>query len=228
MAAVAPEARPTHVPVPVGTNWYEGMDRPEPGSDGRQRVRSKRLGAVRGGHAYTFEPASQSDQPGHERDLVEWWAFYDQGVEGACEGMAHARALSLIYREKFDGFWLYDDARRLDGDYPDGEGTYNRSICAALKKWGAHRESDVVASVPDVIEREPWRRGVRGVQITEYRWLTTVEDLVATLGYSSDVTELPMLNSWGRNGYPHRVYFPLELIDRLLSEDGEASVLLQK
>lgn len=221
LTALAPEARPTFIPVVLGVNWYEGFDTPKLGKDGVYRLPKTRLGSVRGGHCFCLQPAPQPDQPGGEQDSLPWWTFYDQGQERACEGFGHSRALSLLYRKTFDAFWLYDDARRIEGTYPSGEGSTNRSTCAALVKWGAHFETGTV------VKRERERANQPGVAIKAYRWATTVPEVVAALGYTASVTEIPLLNSWGK-AYPEAVRMPLSVLERLLHEEGEADILTEK
>jgi hypothetical protein len=217
--AVAPEARPTHQPVPVGTSWYECMDHPEQGSDGRWRINTATVGQLRGGHCYCLEAEG-------EPDTEESWTFYDQDGEPACEGFGHCRALGIMLKDEFDAYWLYDDARRIAGTFPAGEGAYNRNACAALKMWGAHQQHEEFEP-EDVLQRQPWRPGVPTRGIKSYHWAKTVEEVVDVLGFPASVTEVPILNSWGQHGYPHRTYMPVDFLARLLNEEGEASVLIR-
>jgi hypothetical protein len=217
------EAHPTNEPMPIGVNWYQAFDRPEQGDDGKYRVNEQSLGSVRGGHCFCLEPPGEPDT---ERN----WTFYDQAREGACEGFGHARALTIMEGGLLlDAFWLYDDARRIEGRFPDGEGATNRGTGKALVKWGAHSEKDEdPLQVDEVIEREEWKEGLRGYGIKSYHWARDIEDVVRTLGYDQSVGEIPILNNWGKGGYPHRVFFSLELIERLRSEEGEVSVLVKR
>lgn len=217
IAALPPEVTPTHVPVVLGINWYTNFDRPIKGIDGKYRIGHGSLGTIRGGHCLCTEPAKQKGQTGEEQDIESWWKFYDQGEEGACEGFGHSRALSLLKRVKYDAFHLYDDARRVEGAYPDGEGSTNRSACAALVKWGDHHETG------EQCVRKP-ETGL-GDKIVAYHWATSVDQILAALGIPASVGEVPLLNSWGVN-YPHRVYLADTALDRVLREEGEASVFV--
>ena len=201
---------PTPVPVVLGVNWYEGFDNPVQGTDGKYRIKIK--GGVRGGHCICVEPKLPIDHLG-------WHSFYDQGSEGACEGFGHSRAMSLMTGKTYNAFWLYDDARRKEGAYPNGEGSTNRSACAALKSWGDHFETG-----PACV-RTPWKKGVPGAGITSYSWITHANEALAVLGLS-DANEVALLNSWGVS-YPQRVYLDVADLQRLLSESGEASVLVR-
>lgn len=215
LTALAPEAHPTNHPVVIGVPWYTAFDSPVQGSDGKYRLPSANadLGTVRGGHCVCLEPASVEDE-------AAWWEFYNQGQEGACEGFGHARALSLIYRRKFDAFWLYDDARRAEGTYPEGEGTTNRATCDALRRWGCHYSSGEVA------ERHSWSPRVPGVEIRANRWMTNAAEVLAVLGHKA-TEEVALLNSWGSD-YPEVVYLPADTLDRLLHESGEADTYTQR
>jgi hypothetical protein len=219
LSALAPQARPTHVPVAVGVNWYTSFDSPVQGADGRWRIPASNLGTVRGGHCFCLEPAPQPGQPGGEQEARPWWTYYNQGEEGACEGFGHARVLTLLYRKTFDAFWLYDDARRAEGAYPNGEGSTNRACCQALVKWGAHYE------IGAHCKRTPWRLNVPGVRIAAYRWATTAQEVLDALGIVGE--EIPFLNSWGTE-YPERVLMPAVTLERLLKENGEADVLIER
>lgn len=220
LSALPPEARPTHAPVPIGVNWYTGFDSPALGSDGKYRLPTTNLGTVRGGHCVCLEPAPQPGQPGNEQETHAWWRFYNQGPEGACVGFGHSRALSLLYRRTFDAFWLYDDARRLEGTYPEGEGTTCRSACEALRRWGAHFQSGRIAT------HSRWYGSAPGIEIGAYRWATTADEVLAALGYASG-SEIPLLNSWGED-YPEVVYLSPETLERLLQEGGEADVITER
>jgi len=218
-------ALPTNECVAIGINWYTGSDEPHKGRDGLYRIKM-RHGELRGGHCLAIEAIGCPDP---ERS----WAWYDQGVEGACEGFGHARVVSVKRGGALlDAFWLYDDAQRKEGSYePDGEsadlGATNRGACRALKAWGVHRADHEypVGAVPEVIERVPWKEHVQGFGITAYRWARDMDSILKVLGFA-DANEVPLLNSWGKDGYPHRVYASVDDLDHLIfREDGEASVL---
>jgi hypothetical protein len=216
ITAIEPQLRPKHAPVILGIPWFEGFDKPQPGADGKLRIAA--TGSIRGGHCTCLEPAPQPDEPGGEQDEAAWWSFYDQGVEGACEGFGHARAMSLLHRATFDAFWLYDDARRLEDRFPEGEGATNRATAKALVQWGAHFQEG------DHAERQPWSEHAAGTRIKTYRWLQTVEAVREALGFGPEVGEFPLLNSWGKGGYPAVVYLPDDALSICLKEEGEAEV----
>ena len=196
----------------LGINWYTSFDNPVKGSDGRYRI--KISGTVRGGHCICAEPV-----PTPEQDTYAYHVFYNQGETPACTGFGTSRVITLTKRVTLNAFWLYDDARRIDGDYPSGEGSYVRSAFAAAKKWGAHREGG------EVCKPEPWHMGDPGVQISSYKWITSAEQLRELLGYSPSVVELPLLNSWGTD-YPETVYIDLDDVDTLLKQEGEAGTVI--
>ncbi len=192
--------------VVFGINWYEGFDNPVKGSDGRFRI--KIAGNVRGGHCICSD---KSVSP----DAWAWHQFYDQGDEGACTGFGTSRALTLHTGRTFDAFWVYDDARRIEHTYPEGEGAYVRDAFKAQQQWGAHYESG-----PHCV-RTPWHFGAPGVRLASYHWVTTAQQVQTALGTTEQ--EIPLLNSWGTS-YPETVYVSLEDVERLLKEEGEAGI----
>ncbi len=211
-------------PVVAGTEWLTGFDVPTLGQDGKYRIplpTSPSFGTSRGGHCYCFEPAG-------EPDAVASWTFYDQGESPACEGFGNSRAMTLLRDgELFDARWLYDDARRAEGAYPEGEGSTNRAAAEALHRWGDHPAADVYRPVPQVIPAgSTWEKGVPSVGIASFHWITSVEELRQALGFPGAVSEFPFLNSWGRLDYPHRVYASAEVIDWHLQNEGEFTVLV--
>ncbi len=217
--------RPTHVPVTLGINWYTSFDAPIKGVDGIFRLPSKNIGTIRGGHDICTEPAPQPGQPGQELDTLANYHYYNQGETEACEGFGHTRMLTLLYGKFFDPLWLYDDARRIEGAYPNGEGSTNRSTDAALVKWGAH---PVAVSPGGVAVPQPWAPGNPGgapQQIKAYRWALTAQEVLNALGITGE--EITLLQSWGE-GYPQRVRMPAVTLERLLREGGEAEVITEK
>lgn len=222
LAALPPEEQPVHVPVSIGVNWHTSFDTPVLGSDGKYRLPSSNLGTVRGGHCTCLEPAPDPSQPGQEQDTEQWWAFYNQGKEGACEGFGHSRALSILRRSTFDAFWLYDQARKLEGTYPEGEGTSNRAVCEVLRTIGIRTQAGTFASRSETEDGQ----AELAEGIAAYRWATTADEVLAALGRPGE-EEIPLLNSWG-TAYPKVVYLPAETLERLLKEGGEADVVTER
>lgn len=204
-------SKPT--PAVLGIAWYSGFDAPARDEVGHYWIgRGGNWGHVRGGHAICVKPPAL-------RDPVRSWAFYDQGQEGACVGFACCRMMSLLNAvpgsvERYDGAWLYHEAQRID-EWP-GESYSGTSLRAGLdvlraqgpvrlfrgKPYGPHADDGVEAN----------------------RWATSVEDVVACLHQPASLGYVTLCNSWGRTGYPHFVRLPLEALDRLLREDGEAVI----
>ncbi len=208
----AEAATVTIQPVAPGVNWYDSFDSPQKGLDGRYVLKTTRLGFIRGGHCVCFVPPALL-----VRDTEAFWRFFDQKTEGACEGFGHARRKAILTGKTQDAFHLYDDARRIEGAYPSGEGTSNDAVCQALKKWGLHVQTGVEA------HRAPVSSEPVDEHASSYRWATTVEQVWAVLGIK-DGSPAPFVNSWGP-AYPHVCYCPPETFARLLREGGEVDVL---
>lgn len=204
---------PTQVPVAIGVNWYTNFDAPIE-ADGLYTIRAGSLGTIRGGHCVCLEPA-----PVAEEDLPQrWWSFYNQGAEGACEGFGHARMQSLTHRLTFDAFWLYHQAQAIDGITGKHEGTTNRAALEVLRTKGLRLASGAVAADNGAIGAGNLAYGIKA-----YRWATSADDILAVLG-TPQLDYVTVLNSWGKQDYPHRVRMPATVLDRLLREGGEAGV----
>jgi hypothetical protein len=200
-------------PVVLGVPWYTNFDRPVAKRSGlaqRYYIGQGDLGRVRGGHCVCLPAYGFRDTPG-------WWAFYDQGSEGACVGFGVARMLSHLNRKRYDARDIYRRAQRID-EWP-GEAYSGTSVRAGL---------DVV--------REEGPRVVRGKHtytidldegIKENRWALGVEDILNVTAHVAGDGTVPILNSWGVN-YPKAVWLPIETLDRLLREDGEASIVTDR
>jgi hypothetical protein len=202
-------------PVVIGINWYSSFDNYVYDKSTRKYwiARDGNLGTIRGGHCVCLKPSSVPDATG-------WYDWFDQGNEGACVGFGSARAMSLVYRKKFDPEWLYVEAQNADewDDTPPEEGTSVRAAFDILRTKGGVTTA----------------RGNRGpvdgkYGVLENRWARTVDEVIACLASPNyyKIGGIPFLNSWGR-GYPHLTYIPLEVLQRVLNEDGEAAVWTPK
>jgi hypothetical protein len=199
------------MPVAIGVNWYTSFDNPVQLHDGSWHLPNttyQDLGTVRGGHCVCLA------QMGGVKLLNDaWWRFYNQGQEGACEGFGHAKAQTLEKGVTFDPWFLYDEARRLEGTFPVGEGTTNRAVVRVLEADGAPEQRG-----PQVATRGA-PDGPRA-RVAAMRWTISVEEVLAALG-RPNAHAVPMSNSWGED-YPLVVWMPVPTLDRLLQEEGEA------
>jgi hypothetical protein len=55
-----------------------------------------------------------------------------------------------------------------------------------------------------------------------------VVEVLACLHDDVNSDSIVLCNSWGKLGYPHYVHLPLAGLDRLLREDGEATVVTDR
>jgi hypothetical protein len=209
------------VPVTIGVNWYENFDRPAQDSRGRWWIGRGELGQIRGGHCVCLEPGDPSVPGASEQDINSWWSFYDQGSEGACVGFGSSRMMSLLNRKRYDARWLWNRAKEVD-EWPDtnpgdDNGTSVRAAMDILRREG-HK---LWGGKGDVKPAEG---------IAANRWATRVEQVMDALKSpaSERMGAVRVLNSWGRDGYPHRVWMPLETLQRLLDEEGEATVVTDR
>lgn len=209
---------PVNEPVCFAGNWYSDFDRPTQAKDGSWHLPSAKniRGTVRGGHCTTLA------QMGAVAALDPlWWVFYDQGPEGACDGVAHAQRESLRKRGTYDGFWLYDEARKREARYPFGEGTTSRTVCQVLQIKGLRTQVAPVQSHDGFDGPVDPKLG-----ISAYRWATSAEDICNVLGRPNALA-LPLLNQWGKS-YPRVVWIPVDTVDRILAEEGEADVVTDR
>jgi hypothetical protein len=206
------------VPVTIGVNWYEAFDTPEKDNRGRWWIGKRpNLGQIRGGHCVCLEPGDPAD--GTMQDAFSWWAFYDQLRQGKCVGEGGSRMMSLMNRKRYDPTWLWNRAKERD-QWPDtNPGDDNGT--------SVHAAMDVLRTLGHVVwgKKDP----VPGEGIAANRWATTADQVMSALQSpaSERMGGVRVLNSWGRS-YPHRVWMPLETLQRLLDEDGEATVVTDR
>jgi len=218
----APTVPAMPVPVTIGVNWYrQSFDNPEKDNRGRWWIgRGKNLGPWSGeGHCLCLEPGDPSTPGASEQDINSWWSFYDQGAEGACVGFGSSRMMSLLNRKRYDARWLWNEAKKVD-EWPDtnpgdDNGTSVRAAMDVLRGRG----------------HVPWGKGspVAAEGISANRWARSVDEVLEALKSpaSERMGAVRLLNSWG-TGWPHRVWLPFETLQRLLDEEGEATVVTDR
>jgi hypothetical protein len=226
LRALPEDERPTGVPVVLGIDWYENFD--APAREGvRWWVGRGDLGGVRGGHAIVVPSAHQLDQWG-------WYRFYEQ-ESSACVGFAGSRMMSLLNRRRYEAYWLWDRAKERDvwndTNPGDGEGTSVRAMADVLRGVGhvrVIRGRDLSAWDDD--EARDDLPPVGGDGISANRWAFTVDEVLETLASPLYATlgAVPLLNSWGPGGWPHKAWLPLEVLDKLLRDDGEATMVTDR
>lgn len=205
----------TPTPVVLGINWYWSFGTPTQDGSGAWWLprAGQNLGAIRGGHAICVRPDLLIDR---------WRGFYDQGNEGACVGYAWCRMMSLLNRERYDGYSLYRAAQAIDDwdDTPPEEGTSVRAGADVARKQGLWR----------VIRGRCESHPTRAAGILENRWATSIEEIAACLSPTDNGQHIlnrgwtRLVNSWGLS-YPE-VRIDLEVLNRLVfQEEGEATVV---
>lgn len=207
-AATAPDGP---MPVILGINWYSAFESPYV-KDGRFWIRDVNLGGVLGGHAICVKPGVLTDP-------IAWWDFYDQGFEGSCVGFSESRAKSLVDRTRYGGQWLYKEAQKID-EWP-GEGYEGTSVRAGLEVMRTRGHRRLIGGV--LQQERP------GDGIAAYRWATSVDEIhsIIKMPLADALGAVPLLQSWGRS-YPHIVWLPDVVLERLLIEDGEAATFTDR
>lgn len=230
----APAGIPTDVPVVVGFYWYDSFDNPKQASDGSFHLpdvaKGEDLGSIRGGHCFCFEPMGSVKQNRKASQV-----FYNQGDEGACVGAGNSRAITIHKALEtrageaafFDLFWVYDEARKLENRYPDGEGSSVHAGAQVLLAQGARQQSGEEVCTRDTGDAAP--SPLDG--ISAMRWATSVEEVMAALARPG-ASALPFENSWGL-AYPSPdtsvVWMPRATFAYLLGQGGgEAGVYTER
>jgi hypothetical protein len=207
--------RPT--PVVMGTLWPVEADTPVFDSRGTAWIRGPFSGRSRGGHAYCLEAHAMHDSTAN-------WDWWNQVSEGICVSEGITRCAALLFRRRFQPRPLYDIAQLRDefSDTPPEEGT---SVRAGFDVWRtvglvpARRGEDHWESASDVKERAPDAT----VKVKANRWATSAQEVLDALG-TPGRDWVTVLNSWGRDGYPHRARMSADNLQWLIERDGEAGI----
>lgn len=212
-------------PVSVGVNWYSAFDNPvKKGTSWWAGLDPKNLGYIRGGHCVCMP-----DDP--TKDLLSWYTFYNQGNEGACVGFGTSRMMSLLNRKRFNAWWSWDMAKSVDDwsdtNPGDSEGTSVRAAMDIYRLRGHVPWSNTM----DILtwQQRDQLAPLPAEGIVSNKWATNVDDLFLVLQNDNYKKKgaIPFLNSWGKD-YPHIVWVPCETWDRLLKEDGEFTMVIDK
>jgi hypothetical protein len=206
------------VPVVLGIDWYTAFDRPvlRNGLWWLPDVsKGESFGTYRGGHAIAAKPDSMSD-------LATWRDYYHQGSPqhpgtiGGCVGQSGSRMKTWLERAKFDPRWLYHETQKRDwwngGEYPGApeymEGTSVSVMMDVLRTIG-HKTPAGAAPKP-------------AFGIAANRWANSIDDVRAALKSPrhDDLEAIPLVNSWGRYGWPHVAYLPYATWTALVPNAG--------
>ena len=129
-----------------------------------------------------------------------------------------------LNRKRYDARWLWNQAKQVDEWEDTNPGDDNgTSVRAAM---------DVLRGKGHVL----WGGGLKAPGaprqsegIAANRWARTVSEVMAALKSPANerMGAVRILNSWGRD-YPRRVWMPFETLQRLLDEDGEATLVTDR
>jgi hypothetical protein len=222
LAKLPIQEQPVGVPVAIGINWYSNFDRPVLDQN-RYWIGRGDLGHLRGGHCVCL--------PSKQRDYWRWWDFYDQGQEGACVGFGCSRMMSLLNRHRVNPWWLWDRAKETDDwadtNPGDSEGTSVRAALDILRLRGHVNWINDQKGLNHV--QRATLAPTEGEGISAFRWASSVDEIIRILDHHlvTDLNAVPILNSWGRD-YPHKVWMPLETLNRVLHEEGEFGLITDR
>jgi len=211
LSALSAEEQPKCVPVVIGVSWFSNFDAPV--KDGTSYwIGRGELGTARGGHCVCLKPKGLTDP-------TPWWVYYNQGREGACVGFGASRMMSMLNRKRYDARWLWNEAKLIDEwadtNPGDSNGTSVRAACDILRNRG-HRRVKAGTSQPEVADEG----------ISANRWATSIDEVLAVLG-TPERDYVEVLNSWGKD-YPHIVRLPASVLARLLNENGEIALVVDR
>jgi hypothetical protein len=210
-------------PVAFGVNWYSAFDKPVKQSNGQWWVKTKNLGSIRGGHCVCA--------PHVDNEPYSYYTFYDQGSEGACVGFGSSRMMGILNRKRYNARWLWDLAKTVDGwtdtNPGDDEGTSVRAAMDILRTIGHVAWNSKMQGM--TWQERDALTAQAGDGIAANRWATNVDDLFSVLQNDTykKLGAIPFFNSWG-HFYPRKVWVPCEIWQRLLNEDGEATMITDK
>ena len=102
--------------------------------------------------------------------LPAYRAIYDQGSEGACVGFGSSWAMSILNRKRYEPFWLWNEAKKIDEwndtNPGDSNGTSVRAAMDVLRGQGHCRVYRGKTYDCDLMDG-----------ILENRWAQTVDEM---------------------------------------------------
>lgn len=210
--SLVPERLPAEpAPLDAGSWWYDNFFKEKliRLADGTYRFPypNEPWGKIAGGHSYAIKPPAIVDRP-------EWWSYYNQHRNN-CTAYAASRCYTLHYRRLMDPNPLYDETLRTD-EFP-GEADEGTSVNATLAVL--HNEG------PWTIRAGRTKGPVAGMELSAYLWISSIEHAAACLSPIDngqrilDAGCFIVLNSWGKDGFPHETRMPLETADKLWFRD---------
>jgi hypothetical protein len=181
--------------------------------------------------------------------LPLYHVHYDQGEEGACVGFSCSWMMSIQNRKRYAPHWLYEEAQKVDewDDTPPMEGTSVRAAFDILRRvghrrmWGRYMQPTFLAHG---IASNRWARTVDEIRtsiadgtsgVLGINWYQNFDTPLGRVegGHAicyhraSDRRQaIGLVNTWGMR-YPV-VWIPYEVVQRLIDEDGEAGVIVDR
>jgi hypothetical protein len=203
------------VSVQIGINWFNDFDNPIYDAKSRRWWIGKNktnLGKFRGGHSITIPHD-------HTKHLVAWWKKYDQGNFGACVGFAASQLMSMMNRKFYDGFWMWDESKKVDGFADTNPGDNNGTTVRAA--FDVLRDKGHVIIRGDKKSQPILQEGIVSVN----RWSTDFQEILNALKNPlyDQLGAAPITNNWNVS-YPHIVWMPGETHQLMMDQFGEYGI----
>ena len=136
--------------------------------------------------------------------------------------------MSILNGELYTARWLWDRAKEID-EWPetnpgDTDGTSVRAAGDILRKSG-HVDWDDEHEGDDHTVRADYEPSSDN-GIVRFRWARSIDEVHSVLANdrADELGVVPILNSWGRDGYPHRTWMPDDVLQFLMEEQGEVAI----
>lgn len=129
--------------------------------------------------------------------LPFWHPTHDQGFNGACEGFGNTMMMAVLnmaqrraantrpYTVRYDPWWLWDEAKKIDEwddtNPGDDNGTSGRAACEVMQKRGLIRYKYASTLLSHVLGDPTCPDLAEGIDT--YRWATDVDQMRAGVSH---------------------------------------------